>query len=191
MFGRGLNVEVGAHCFSSCANYVFPAGKRKILRRHSLLGWHGGALQPMQFDDPKMQAGYEAYVTQARQREAAYFQKIGVQQQSTVYGQRDEFKAHADCVGWDYSPAAMAALGMRRIELAEAQRDAVRAATNHGVLVMTGGQFGTDVIATQFYNQYFVNRNAGLGSAIAIILLAAVMPVIIYNIRHFNKNEPL
>ena len=59
------------------------------------------------------------------------------------------------------------------------------------VLVMTGGQFGTDVIATQFYNQYFVNRNAGLGSAIAIILLAAVMPVIIYNIRHFNKNEPL
>jgi alpha-glucoside transport system permease protein len=59
------------------------------------------------------------------------------------------------------------------------------------VLVMTGGQFGTDVIATQFYNQYFVNRNAGLGSAIAIILLAAVMPVIIYNLRHFNKNEPL
>lgn len=59
------------------------------------------------------------------------------------------------------------------------------------VLVMTGGQFGTDVIATQFYNQYFVNRNAGLGSAIAIVLLAAVVPVIIYNLRHLNKSEPL
>lgn len=59
------------------------------------------------------------------------------------------------------------------------------------VLVMTGGQFGTDVIATQFYNQYFVNRNAGLGSAIAIVLLAAVVPVIIYNLRNFNRNEPL
>ena len=59
------------------------------------------------------------------------------------------------------------------------------------VLVMTGGQFGTDVIATQFYNQYFVNRNAGLGSAIAIVLLAAVVPVILYNLRNFNKNEPL
>ena len=59
------------------------------------------------------------------------------------------------------------------------------------VLVMTGGQFGTDVIATQFYNQYFVNRNAGLGSAIAIVLLAAVAPVIIYNLRHLNKSEPL
>lgn len=59
------------------------------------------------------------------------------------------------------------------------------------VLVMTGGQFGTDVIATQFYNQYFVNRNAGLGSAIAIILLAAVVPVIVYNLRNFSRNEPL
>ena len=59
------------------------------------------------------------------------------------------------------------------------------------VLVMTGGQFGTDVIATQFYNQYFVYRNAGLGSAIAIVLLVAVVPVILYNLRNFTKNEPL
>lgn len=50
------------------------------------------------------------------------------------------------------------------------------------VLVMTGGQFGTDVIATQFYNQYFVNRNAGLGSAIAIVLLLTVIPVMAFTI---------
>ncbi len=31
------------------------------------------------------------------------------------------------------------------------------------VWVMTGGQFGTHVIATQFYRQYFTNRNFGLG----------------------------
>lgn len=57
------------------------------------------------------------------------------------------------------------------------------------VLVMTGGQYGTDVIATQFYNQYFVNRNFGLGSTIAIILLVAVIPVMVYNLREFNKRE--
>ena len=39
------------------------------------------------------------------------------------------------------------------------------------VWVMTGGQFGTDVIATQFYRQSFIARNAGYGSAIAVILL--------------------
>ena len=40
------------------------------------------------------------------------------------------------------------------------------------VWVMTGGQFGTHVIATQFYRQTFTNRNSGFGSAIAIVLLA-------------------
>ena len=39
------------------------------------------------------------------------------------------------------------------------------------VWVMTGGQFGTEVIATQFYRQSFTARNAGFGSAIAIVLL--------------------
>jgi alpha-glucoside transport system permease protein len=58
------------------------------------------------------------------------------------------------------------------------------------VIVMTGGQYGTDVIATQFYNQYFVNRNFGLGSAIAIVLLIAVAPVIVYNLRQFRRNDP-
>ncbi|MGX9608655.1 hypothetical protein [Acinetobacter sp. T63] len=39
-----LNVEVGQYCFSSCANYVFPAGKVKYLNWCSQLGWHGGAM---------------------------------------------------------------------------------------------------------------------------------------------------
>jgi alpha-glucoside transport system permease protein len=57
------------------------------------------------------------------------------------------------------------------------------------VWVMTGGQFGTDVIATQFYRQSFIARNAGYGSAIAIILLIAVIPVMIYNLRQFREQE--
>jgi alpha-glucoside transport system permease protein len=57
------------------------------------------------------------------------------------------------------------------------------------VWVMTGGQFSTDVIATQFYRQSFTARNAGYGSAIAIILLIAVIPVMIYNLRRFREQE--
>ena len=57
------------------------------------------------------------------------------------------------------------------------------------VWVMTGGQFGTHVIATQFYRQSFTNRNSGFGSAIAIVLLLAVVPVMIYNLRQFRKQE--
>ncbi len=57
------------------------------------------------------------------------------------------------------------------------------------VWVMTGGQFGTHVIATQFYRQAFTARNSGVGSAIAIILLLAVVPVLIYNLRQFKDQE--
>jgi alpha-glucoside transport system permease protein len=57
------------------------------------------------------------------------------------------------------------------------------------VIVMTGGQFGTEVIATQFYRQYFSNRNFGLGSSIAMVLLIAVIPVMIYNLRQFRDRE--
>lgn len=57
------------------------------------------------------------------------------------------------------------------------------------VWVMTGGQFGTHVIATQFYRQSFTNRNSGFGSAIAIVLLIAVIPVMIYNLKQFREQE--
>ena len=57
------------------------------------------------------------------------------------------------------------------------------------VWVMTGGQFNSQVIATQFYREYFTNQNAGYGSAIAIVLLIAVIPVMIYNLRQFRTQE--
>jgi alpha-glucoside transport system permease protein len=57
------------------------------------------------------------------------------------------------------------------------------------VWVMTGGQFGTHVIATQFYRQSFTNRNSGFGSAIAIVLLLAVVPVMYYNLKQFREQE--
>lgn len=57
------------------------------------------------------------------------------------------------------------------------------------VIVMTGGNFGTDVIGVRFYREMFTNRNAGYGAAIAIVLLIAVIPVMFYNLREFGKRE--
>lgn len=57
------------------------------------------------------------------------------------------------------------------------------------VWVMTGGQFNTQVIATQFYREYFTNQNSGYGSAIAVVLLIAVIPVMVYNLRQFRSQE--
>jgi alpha-glucoside transport system permease protein len=57
------------------------------------------------------------------------------------------------------------------------------------VMVMTGGQFGTEVIGVRFYREMFTNGNAGYGSAIAIVLLLAVVPVMLYNLREFSKRQ--
>jgi alpha-glucoside transport system permease protein len=57
------------------------------------------------------------------------------------------------------------------------------------VIVMTGGQYGTEVVATQFYRQYFTNRNFGYGTTIAIVLFIAVLPVMFYNLRQLRNQE--
>lgn len=57
------------------------------------------------------------------------------------------------------------------------------------VRVMTGGNNGTNVIANEFYIERFTYGNAGRASAIAIVLLVAVIPVIIYNLRQFRERR--
>jgi alpha-glucoside transport system permease protein len=55
------------------------------------------------------------------------------------------------------------------------------------VQAMTGGNFGTQVIANEQYRQMFRAFNFGRGAAIAIVLLIAVIPVMIYNLRQFSE----
>lgn len=55
------------------------------------------------------------------------------------------------------------------------------------VMVMTGGQYDTEVVATQYYRQFFMFQNFGYGSTLAIVLLITVIPVIIFNLRQIRK----
>lgn len=57
------------------------------------------------------------------------------------------------------------------------------------VMVMTGGQYGTEVIGVRFYREMFTSGNAGYAAAIAVVLLIAVIPVMVYNLRQFSKRE--
>jgi hypothetical protein len=41
----GLVVEVDQICFSSCADYVFPAGRARVIRAGAFVGWHGNERQ--------------------------------------------------------------------------------------------------------------------------------------------------
>ena len=47
----------------------------------------------------------------------------------------------------------------------------------------------TGIWMPEFYRQYFTARNFGFGSAIATVLLVAVIPVMIYNLRQFGERR--
>lgn len=59
------------------------------------------------------------------------------------------------------------------------------------IWVMTGGRFETDVVATLFYKQAFVARNFGVGAALAVVLLVAVLPLMVVSIRRFQFQEEI
>jgi alpha-glucoside transport system permease protein len=59
------------------------------------------------------------------------------------------------------------------------------------VRTMTGGQFGTSVVANEFYTQAFRQFNFGLGAALAVLLFVLVIPIIAYNVRQLRLSEEI
>lgn len=57
------------------------------------------------------------------------------------------------------------------------------------VYVTTNGRFDSNVIANLFFNELFTARQAGRAAAIVVILLLAVTPILIYQVRHFRAEE--
>ena len=57
------------------------------------------------------------------------------------------------------------------------------------VYVMTNGNFNTDVIAVRFFNELFRNGDNGRAAAIVVMLMIAVLPVMIYQVRQFRAQE--
>lgn len=59
------------------------------------------------------------------------------------------------------------------------------------VYVMTGGNFDTDIIALRMYKELFNFNQPGRASAVAVVLLALIVPVMFLNIRRFREQEAL
>jgi len=58
------------------------------------------------------------------------------------------------------------------------------------VYTMTGGNFGTDVVANLMIHQISFGEY-GRGSALAVILLVAIIPVMLVNVRRFQAQEAI
>jgi len=57
------------------------------------------------------------------------------------------------------------------------------------VFVMTGGRFDTSVVAERMVTEFFTFRNNGTGAALAVVLLVAIIPLMVVNVKRFKEQE--
>lgn len=135
---RALVVEVDVICFSSCADYVFPAGRARVIRADAFVGWHGNERQ---FDVLAARTGISvadqlatvppadvapgpraAFVQEAlrsfavtQKDEAAFYASLGLNDAFAACAVGDVLEkrsGYAGQIGWGFSLADMARLGL-------------------------------------------------------------------------------
>jgi hypothetical protein len=135
---RALVVEVDVICFSSCADYVFPAGRARVIRADAFVGWHGNERQ---FDVIAARTGVSvanqvaaippadvapgpraAFVQDAlrsfavtQKDEAEFYASLGLNDAFAVCAVGDVLEkrpGYAGQIGWGFSLADMARLGL-------------------------------------------------------------------------------
>lgn len=58
------------------------------------------------------------------------------------------------------------------------------------VYVMTGGTLGTDVLGNRMYKEMFIAHHAGRAATLAVLMLVAVIPILVMNLRSFGRKAP-
>jgi hypothetical protein len=133
-----LVVEVDVICFSSCADYIFPAGRARVIRADAFVGWHGNERQ---FDVLAARTGVSvadqlarippadvapgpraAFVQEAlrsfavtQKDEADFYASLGLNDAFAVCAVGDVLEkrpGYAGQIGWGFSLADMARLGL-------------------------------------------------------------------------------
>lgn len=59
------------------------------------------------------------------------------------------------------------------------------------VYVLTNGRNNTDVVANMFFREMFTNSQSGRATAIVVVLLVAVIPILIYQVKLFRQQEAM
>jgi hypothetical protein len=134
-----LVVEVDVICFSSCADYVFPAGRARVIRGDAFVGWHGNerqfevlaARQGVTLSEelgryapkdlaPEQQAAVVQEFLQSiavtRQAEADFYASLGLSDAFAVCAVGDALErrpGYAGQKGWGFSLDDMARLGLK------------------------------------------------------------------------------
>jgi len=129
IYKQGLDVKVTKKCYSTCANYVFPAGKRSLLGKKAKLLWHASYRSSSfirksigRIDEQT--ARKTSDIDLGRRLEQKFYQNIGVDPQLPTYGEAKQYAAlhgnHKYDVGYNgfyYSVKDMRKMGIKVVLL--------------------------------------------------------------------------
>ncbi|WP_333972492.1 hypothetical protein [Alteromonas mediterranea] len=132
-----LDVKVNTFCFSSCANYVFTAGKNKWVGENAILGWHGDAASAYWRDSDinamvrhlegeekskewqELRQHYDDITRKSVVREKQFFKRISTDHALLTIGlSKDLVKAAVKqkARGWTVTPALLEKMGVSNIK---------------------------------------------------------------------------
>lgn len=118
---KHLTVKVRDACVSSCANYIFPAAKQKIVEKNAVVGWHGGALQIKWegmadlFTTPDLREKFYQDTNEWCIAEAAFYKSIGVKHEITILRQQPSILTQRTLPAWTYTLEQLKALGVTNV----------------------------------------------------------------------------
>jgi len=156
---KGLNVRVRTLCYSACANYVFIAGKNKVLEPGSFVAWHGdmeqknfreliekfeGILQKSragelgEADTLFLRENKIKYGTlkELRQKQADLYRSLGVNSEFGRIGQ-EPISYPSD--GWTLTTKAMAYFGISNVEVPKGYATELYFAADPGPSILNRG----------------------------------------------------
>lgn len=133
---HNLDIKVSTFCFSSCANYVFTAGKNKWLGENAILGWHGDAASAYWRDSDidamvshlegeekskkwqELRQYYNDITRRSVAREKRFFEQISTDHALLTIGLSKELVKAAikqKARGWTATPSLLKKMGVNNI----------------------------------------------------------------------------
>jgi hypothetical protein len=136
---RGLDVEVPTACLSSCANYIFPAGRRKTIGSPDAVGWHGNMRHVLYLQESGQASWTPGEIDSARQlarREADFYRRLGVDGFIAWFGKLPPYNVDAF---YSLSVLDMERFGITQVTRRDVQGAAPRNAEVSSVVVDWAG----------------------------------------------------
>ncbi|MBW3164613.1 hypothetical protein [Ferrimonas balearica] len=160
-----IRIEVSDYCISSCANYVFAAGKEKRLRKSAILGWHGGSvssrdgtmtqsqfIQVVTFYnhcDLNQLSQYHSrnlYFSQESERECRFFRRTGANPMLLFVGQWRRLGLYNNSAHfWSYTLDSLNQLGLTNIILVDDLWDPPASVPDFTIPYLTRSQVETAI----------------------------------------------